>query len=235
MRTALITGGGRGLGKGFVDYLLTNDYLVFAGVRNPKKSDLPTHKNLRVISLDVASDESISHAVDTIAAEINHLDVLVNNAGINKDSATNNHKELVCELPKLKRELILSMFNINAVSPMMTVQRCLPLLKEAEKSFIINISSDRASYHDENKNSTGNYGYRASKIALNMMTFCSVFDLPTTVQTFAVHPGSVKTHMNPAGNSEPYEQAEKIIAITKNWNPDFNGKFLRFDGTLYPL
>ena len=68
-----------------------------------------------------------------------------------------------------------------------------------------------------------------------MLTFCSLFDLPKNVKTFAVHPGGVKTDMNPNGEHVPIEQAEKMIAITKNWKEEFNGKFLRFDGTFYPL
>ena len=68
-----------------------------------------------------------------------------------------------------------------------------------------------------------------------MLTFCSVKDLPSNVKTFAVHPGSVKTNMNQQGDQTPYEQAEKIISITKNWKEEFNGRFLRYNGVEYPL
>ena len=160
--------------------------------------------------------------------------MLINNAGTNKDTATNNHKELVCTLPQLDRKSLLKMFDINSISPMMVLKYFLPLLK-GNPSFAINISSARSSYKDENPNTNGNYGYRASKAALNLMTLGSLFDLPPNVKTFAVHPGSVKTDMNPVGTDLPLEQAKKIISITDNWKEEFNGKFLRFDGTLYPL
>jgi hypothetical protein len=45
----------------------------------------------------------------------------------------------------------------------------------------------------------------------------------------------VKTDMNPTGDQLPFEQAKSIIDITKNWSDEFNGKFLRYDSTLYPL
>ena len=160
--------------------------------------------------------------------------MIVNNAGVNKDTATNNHKEYVCNLGSLKREDLLKMFDVNSISPLMILQKFPPLLT-SDPSFVINISSCRASFHDEFDNSTGNYGYRASKIALNMLTFCSVKDLPSNVKTFAVHPGSVKTNMNQQGDQTPYEQAEKIISITKNWKEEFNGRFLRYNGVEYPL
>lgn len=234
MKTALVTGGGSGLGKGFVECLLDLGFVVFAGVKNPSKTELKNHKNLKLILLDVSSDVSISHAVEAISKETKHLNLLINNARVNKDTATNNHKEIVCSLPQLDRNSLLQMLDVNAVSPLILIKHSLPLLKEQD-SFVINISSDRASFHDELENSSGNYGYRASKIALNMLTFCSVWDLPKNVKTFAVHPGSVKTHMKPEGKDLPYEQAKKIISITQNWKEEFNGKFLRYDGTLYPL
>lgn len=159
---------------------------------------------------------------------------MVNNAGLNKDSATNGKKELVCNLKDLDRKSLLKIFDVNTISPIMIVKTFLPLLK-SQPSFIVNISSGRSSYKDEYVNTSGNYGYRASKAALNLITFSSIFDLPKNVKTFAVHPGGVKTDMNPTGVHDPFQQAGKIIGITKNWKEEFNGKFLRFDGTFYPL
>ncbi len=225
-----MTGAGKGLGKGFAEFLLDQGFLVFAGARNIASSNLKNHDNLRVIPLDVSSDESIANAVNLISKEVDHLDYLINNAGLNKDTATNWHKEIVCELPKLDRKTMIKMFDVNTISPMMVLKMTLPLLAKAE-SFVINISSNRASLSDVNDN--GNYGYRASKAALNVMTLSSLFDLPKKVKTFAIHPGDVKTDMNPTGKNSPYRQAEKIIAITKKWKDDYNGRFLRIDGTLY--
>lgn len=229
MQTTLITGAGQGLGKGFVDYLLAQNFLVFAGVRKPVQSQ---NKNLHVIELDVTDDRSIDKVFNLIKSQTDHLDFLINNAGVNKDTATNNHKELVCNLKDLDRNILLKMFDVNSISPMIVSQKFLPLMKN-DPCFVINISSNRASYGD-NTNTSGNYGYRASKIALNMMTLASLFDLPKNVKTFAVHPGNVKSAMNPGGSQLPQDQAQKIIAITKNWKDELNGKFLKPDGTLYP-
>lgn len=236
MKTAFVTGSNQGLGSGFVEYLLDQGMLVFAGARdvtifNQKLKDNP---NFRAVSIDVSEDSSIEKAVAEISKEITKLDFLINNAGVNKDTATNNHKEKVTILSKLERQTLLTMFDVNSVAPMIVLQKFLPLLT-SNSSFVINISSCRASFHDESENSSGNYGYRASKIALNMFTFCNLFDLPSNIKTFAVHPGNVKTNMNPNGKDLPINQAKKIIEITKNWEEELNGKFLRFDGNLYPL
>lgn len=233
MKTAVVTGANQGLGSGFVEYLLEQGWKVYATTR-VHTEDLISHENLIWVELELSSDESISNAFETISREVDSIDLLINNAGINKDTATKNHKEKVSTLGFLDRELLLSMFNINSVAPLLVTQKFLPLL-QGQPSFVINISSCRASYHDEFENEFGNYGYRGSKIALNMFTFCSVKDLPENIKTFAVHPGSVRSMMNPTGANEPIERAEKIIKITESWKEEFNGKFMRYDGSLYPL
>lgn len=233
MKHALVTGASQGLGKAFAEYLSQNGYVVFAGMRDTNSFEY-LNENVIPINLDITSDESIFQAYETVREKTRVIDLLINNAGINKDTATSGNKDMVCKLNSLDRSLLLKMFDTNAVSPLMVTKAFLPLLK-ANPSYVINISSDRASYHDEFSNSHANYGYRASKIALNMYTFCTTNDLPQNVKTFAVHPGDMKTNMNPDGVDTPIVQAEKIINITKNWNDDFHGKFLRYSGELYPL
>jgi len=236
MKSVFITGSNRGLGKGFVEYFLNDNYKVFAGVRKIQNIDtkLLNNRNLVPVVIDVGDDYSIKSAYEIIKKQSSSLDYLINNAGLNKDSATNSNAELVCNLNNLDRKSLLIMFNVNTISPLLVTKIFLPLLN-TNPSFVVNISSARSSYYDENPNTNGNYGYRASKTALNMMTYCSLFDLPKNIKTFTIHPGSVRTDMNPMGTDTPIDQASKIIAITKNWDDDFNGKFLRFDRTIYPL
>ena len=164
--------------------------------------------------MNVSDDESIKSVFKEVSKKVDHVDYLINNAGLNKDSATNGKKELVCNLNALDRESLLKMFNVNSISPMMVIKFFLPLL-HSTPSFVINITSARSSYKDEYPNTNGNYGYRASKAALNMMTFSSLFDLPKNVKTFVVHPGGVKTDMNPTGEHDPIEQAKKLSTYQK--------------------
>lgn len=235
MKSAFVTGASQGLGKGFADYLLETGWRVFAGTLKDM-NDLEKKENLHWVEIDVTDDKSIERALEIIFAETKVLDLLINNAGVNKDTATNNQKDLVSSLPKLNRQLLLRMFEVNAVSPIMITKKFLRILN-GDLSFVINISSCRASFHDndEQSNYKGNYGYRASKLALNMLTFCSLYDLPKNVKTFAVHPGDVKSQMNLAGHQKPIEQAEKILHIMDNWHDEKNGRFFNYDGNFYQL
>ena len=234
MKNAIVTGAEQGIGSGFVEVLLEKGWRVF-GTTRKDPSELPVHDNLTWVPLDLCEDASIKKAYEHIAAETSTLDLLINNAGINKDTATNGQKEKVGTLGHLERAPLLNMFEVNTVAPVLMVQTFLPLLKTAEQAFIINLSSCRASFHDEFENEFGNYGYRASKIALNMMTHCLLKDLPENLKTFSVHPGTVRSQMNPSGADVPKTQAEKMLSIMENWDDNWNGKYMRYDGTEYPL
>jgi NAD(P)-dependent dehydrogenase (short-subunit alcohol dehydrogenase family) len=138
-------------------------------------------ENLVWISLDVTSDQSISNAFDVISTHTKNLDVLINNAGVNKDTATHHKPEQVGVLGSLTRAPLQIMFNINTIAPFIILKTFLPLLMQ-DPSFVINISSRRASFQENGESAMANYGYRASKVALNMMTLASVVDLPQNIK-----------------------------------------------------
>jgi NAD(P)-dependent dehydrogenase (short-subunit alcohol dehydrogenase family) len=230
VKTALVTGAGKGLGRGFAEFLAANDYFVYAGVHNP--ADAKNRSAVRCLPLDVRDDASIRSAIDLIKREQGKIDFLVNNAGLNKDSATGGHKEKVSQLNSLERQLLLKMFDVNAVGPLMVIKQAISLMT-ARQAFIINISSDRASFANVMNDKAANYGYKASKAALNMFTKALLFDLPKNVAVIAVHPGGVRTDMNPNGVLEPREAAENIYQIVQNWQPQMNGLFVHNDGSKY--
>lgn len=234
MKIALVTGAGSGLGKGFVEFLSNNGYLVYAGIHHLTDENKKIGPNIRPISLDVEDDSSISKVIESIKREQGFLDLLVNNAGVNKDSATSGRKELVTDLKSLNRELLIKMFNVNALGPLMLIKAAVPLLAN-RGGFIINISSNRGSIAEAARNDNGNYGYKASKAGLNMFTKSLIVDLPKNVYVAAVHPGGVHTKINPKGDLEPREAASKIYKIVENWKPEFNGAFLNNDGSLHSL
>jgi NAD(P)-dependent dehydrogenase (short-subunit alcohol dehydrogenase family) len=82
MPTALVTGASRGIGKGIVEHLAARGWDVIAGVRSQQDADAVTkldpHRVSSVI-LDVTSADDIA-ALDASLPQ--HLDAVVNNAGI---------------------------------------------------------------------------------------------------------------------------------------------------------
>ena len=78
MQTILITGASSGYGLETARHFLANGWNVIAAMRTPNPDVLPRSEYLRILPLDVTSDESIAAAVEAAG----RIDVLVNNAGI---------------------------------------------------------------------------------------------------------------------------------------------------------
>ena len=234
MKEAFITGANKGLGVGFVEVLVQQGYRVFAGVRRPKEFSF-NDPNVIPIELDLGNSRSIDLAIKKITSQANQLSLIINNGAVQRNSPELGGAEKVCKLEQISKESLLKMFEINAVAPLMILKGLVPILK-SEPSYCINISSARSVlYTDETPHQSANYGYRATKAALSSITMASTFDLPPSVRTFSVHPGLIKTDMNPKGNLCPQQGAALILSIADRWEPSMNGAFLRNDGTRWEL
>lgn len=233
MKTAVVTGANRGLGAGFAEYLATQGITTYAAMRSTKEYVTPHAKIIPVV-LDITNDASIKNLAKRIKDDGKTIDLLINNAGTNAHSGTGGHRELVNKLESIDRASINQMFDTNATSALIIIKELHSLL--APNALILNVSSDRASYHDEFTNSSANYGYRASKIALNMFSFVLPTDLRSDIRVTAVHPGDIQTDMNPEGVTKPNDAAKEVFEnIVAGWRPEFKGAFVRFSGELYPL
>jgi NAD(P)-dependent dehydrogenase (short-subunit alcohol dehydrogenase family) len=241
MKTVFITGANRGLGLGFVKVLLEKgNYKIFASCRKPSESGellnlkIQNPSRLFILELDVASDDSITNAIHEFAKIETKLDILINNVGINSDTATGGKPELARKLESLDRDILLEMFNVNTVAPILLAKSLKEQLSQGDNPLVVNISSSRASFAD--KGSSANYGYRASKVALNMMTNELALELkPLGINTFCIEPGWVKTDMNDGeGELTPEESAARIVKTIESFDESKNGKFLSLDGELFP-
>lgn len=78
MKTVMITGCSSGFGLETARYFLEQGWKVIATMRTPQENLLPGSDRLRLLSLDVTSQQSIDRAI----ADAGDIDVLVNNAGV---------------------------------------------------------------------------------------------------------------------------------------------------------
>lgn len=227
--TVLITGANRGIGLEMVrQYHADGTTQVIATCRTPSAADdLKTLADDRVtvIPLDVADSASRQAAFQLISDRFDHLDVLINNAGIFDDRDKQRFGQL-------DASVIQRAFDVNTIAPLMMVQQFAPLLQASKHGRIVNISSQLGSL--SHKTSGGHYAYCASKAALNMMTRALDGDLPSLV-TITVHPGWVQTDMGGAGASlNPQESVRGILDLIANLKPDHNGGFFNWDGSTHP-
>ncbi|MEM1417329.1 MAG: acetoacetyl-CoA reductase [Myxococcota bacterium] len=87
MRTALVTGGTRGIGEAIAVALKDAGYQVAANYAgNEERAKAFTERTgIRTFKFDVSDYDKVSEAVGVIEAELGPIDVLVNNAGITRD------------------------------------------------------------------------------------------------------------------------------------------------------
>lgn len=239
MRRVLITGAGRGLGLALTREALARGDRVFAGCRNPSheaelarlSAEQPGH--LDILRLDVADQSSIDASWRAVRDRVDGLDLLINNAGANSMSIGDD-PTVHLRLGTLDPDRMLGMFRVNAIAPVMMVQRYLDLLLAGQAPRVVNISSWLGSITD--KQSGGNYSYCASKAALNMLTRTLAFDLVGQgVVVVAVNPGWMRTDMGgPRANLAPEESARGILALASRLTPAQAGRFFDWNGAEHP-
>ncbi len=128
MKTALITGMSRGIGKSIGEALLKKGYTVIGTCRNPEtvKDKLD---GASYVALDLANEESI----DVLAEQLKDtkIDVLVNNAGQSQMGS-------VEDTPLEKYRYL---FEVNFFGLLKLTQKILPQMRERKEGVIINIGS----------------------------------------------------------------------------------------------
>ena len=113
--------------------------------------------------------------------------------------------------------------NINVFSPLLMIQSALKGDDTIKQ--IINITSQMGSITTNREGD--HYYYRTSKTILNSITKNLSIDLRIkNINVFCIHPGSVKTKMNPSGDMSISIASQKIINIISENNSKFNGKFI---------
>src|SRR6266403_6057838 len=90
-RVALVTGANKGIGFEVARLLARKGFHVFIGARNAEAGraaadQLRTEGEITFLEIDISKPASIRHAAEQLAGAVDHLDTLVNNAGIIVDN-----------------------------------------------------------------------------------------------------------------------------------------------------
>src|SRR5271165_721853 len=169
-KTAFVTGGGNGLGRGIVEHMCAEGAsVVFLEVREDwvreTEADLRA-KKMAVIGIhgDVTVADEVNAAVDRCMAAWGRLDILVNNAGVSMPTPID-----LADLPASEWQRVL---NVNLTGPFLCTQAVVPFMKKTGGGSIINITSisARSCY-------PGAGAYSISKAALEALTLQSAVEL----------------------------------------------------------
>jgi len=192
---ALVTGANRGIGFEVCRQLAGRGFAVLLTARDGAKATAAAKKlasagNVELLLLDVADERSIKQAAAEVASRYGHLDILINNAGINYDTWETVENADV-------NGTVMETIGTNLLGPWRLCQAFLPLLRKSRAARIVNVSSESGSLSDMG---AGPPAYQVTKAALNALTRTLAGELrPARILVNAVCPGWVATDMGGAG------------------------------------
>lgn len=181
-QVALVTGGGRGIGRGIVDRFLAEGALVAVAQRRPLDESLASNPDVLHVAADLTDTGSIAAIVEQAAAHFNGLDILVNNAGVMFEASVED----------ITPEQWDTMIAINLRAPLFLTQAALPHLRARGGGSIVNIGSIEGI--GANPQHTA---YSASKGGVHGMTRALAVDLGAdNIRCNAIAPGWIATELS---------------------------------------
>jgi len=212
-KTALISGGSRGIGRACVAAMAAEGATVaFLYHRNQQAAESLVAElaakghTVEAHQADVRDAARAAHIVDDLFERWEHLDILVNSAGIVMDGL------LGAMTPEQWRDVIDTNLGgtynyCKAVTQPMMMQR---------HGSIVNLSSTASEFA-----SRGQVNYAASKGGIDGLTRCLAKELaPRKVRVNAVAPGMIETDMSEAVRSLAGDQVKKAIPLKRIGQPE---------------
>lgn len=220
MATFLVTGANRGIGLEYCRQLKARGDDVVAVCR--QVSDELEGLGVRV---EAGFELSDSQAIDDLVQRLDGvpLDGVILNAGILQSMG----------LMDLDPAGIRRQFEVNALAPLLLARALVDQMPSGAKLVLM---TSRMGSIDDNS-SGGSYGYRMSKVALNMAGKSLAIDLESRGIAVAIlHPGLVRTRMirfNPSG-IPPEQSVKGLLARIDGLTLATSGSFWHANGELLP-
>ncbi len=222
-KIALVTGANKGIGHEIARQLAEKGFHVFVGARKvpdgrqAAEAIAKSGGSAEFVEIDVSDRASIESAVKTVTSKVDHLDVLVNNAGIMRDNKG---------IAEVDDETFLATLTTNTLGPLRVTQAFLPLLLKSGHGTVANLSSGLGQLSDMGETYPA---YSISKTALNAVTrqFAATLREKGIVVN-SVCPGWVKTDMGGPNAQRTVQQgADTVTWLATDAPRDLTGQFLR--------
>ena len=196
MPNALVTGAGQGIGRAIAHRLRSDGFSVIV-------SDLDGDAAKRVADdlggSAIMCDVTDPDAVDAMAAGIDDLDVLVNNAGI----------YLFGPLLEVTAEAYRRVMDVNVLGTLLCLQKLTPALSTGNGGSVVNIASMAAALPVP-----GTGMYSPSKAAVRALTEVAAVELaPLNIRVNAVGPGRISTEGTQSRTGDPAREQRTAALI----------------------
>jgi len=211
-RTAIVTGGSKGIGKAIAFALGSEGADLVLSARTGKDLDTTVEEfkrsgiSARAISCDVSAEQQVNALVESAVSSLGRIDILVNNAGMGV------FKPVV----EMTAQDFDTMWGVNMRGVFLATHAVLPHMIKAGSGQIVNISSLAG------KNSfKGGAGYCATKWGLRGFASSLMLEVRDhNIRVVTVFPGSVETAFSSGGKkgrniTQPEDVAEAVLfAVT---------------------
>lgn len=204
-QVALVTGGGRGIGRAIARRLAREgasvcvNYLSRDDAAESLVADIVANGGRAIaVAADVADDAAVEDMVDRVGAAFGPVTILVNNAGV-------SHK---ATLESYDPEKLLRMRQVNADGVIHTTRAVMTDMRRQKYGRIVNITSIAAL----GTGLSGNAFYAATKAEAQVLTLRFALELgPHGITVNAVAPGFIQTEMNRGVDEDAWKERGRDI------------------------
>jgi NAD(P)-dependent dehydrogenase (short-subunit alcohol dehydrogenase family) len=219
-RTALVTGGNRGIGLEACRQLARAGMNVVLAARDTQRGEEAAQKlrgeglDVMFERLDVADSQSVKDCARRLAEAGTEVNVLVNNAGVYPTEGVFSVSEETFEMA----------LEVNTLGPSRTCQVFVPTMVKRGYGRVVNVSSGGGSFGE----GLGPAAYAISKAALNALTVKVAQAVRRDVKVNAMCPGWVRTDMGGYGAPRsPEEAVDTLVWLASLAEDGPNGGFFR--------
>jgi 3-oxoacyl-[acyl-carrier protein] reductase len=217
-QVALITGGGRGIGRNIAVELAGAGVKVAVAARSTGEiEETAAEVDGLAIQCDVSDRDSVERIVAETEEKLGPLDLLVSNAGISLEEGA---------AWELDPDEWWRVFEVNVLGVYLCCRAVIPSMLEHGRGRIVNVASGAA--YLPGSSSTA---YSASKAAVHRFSETLANQLRGRIPVFSISPGLVKTRMTePFGDDAPWtppELAPRLVrALASGRLDELAGRYL---------
>lgn len=217
----MVTGGVKGMGLAAVEVFLREGAKVSILDIDPAGEALETKSNgtIGFFRCNVADAAAVNVSIENAIKKFGDVDVLVNNAGINRYATVTETSEALWD----------QVMNVNLKSAFLAAKYAIPSMQKKGAGVVINVSSVQAFVSQSQV-----AAYTTSKTALLGLTRSIAVDYAPAIRCVAVCPGSINTPMlqnaiNESPNPEEvFRECEEMHLVKKVGDPKEVGEFIAF-------
>lgn len=221
MKTIIITGGARGIGKAIVYELAKSNYNIILNYNSSQKEAEQIKEELTkqgckvdIYKADITKKEEVQKMIEYTIEKYKKVDVLINNAGISQ----------IITFAELTEEDWDKMIDTNLKSIFYTSKAVLSTMLHEKNGLILNISSIWGVI-----GASCEVHYSTAKAGMNGFTKALAKELgPSNIRVNAIAPGIIDTNMNANLSKEEVEKIKESIPLERIGKPEQIAKAVKW-------